>query len=133
MRFVIEGNPVAKGRPKMGKWGVYTPRKTKDAEAHIRLSVKRSEQCPKKPTSLPVAVAIDFYMEMPASWSNNKKMDMDGEVHTQRPDVDNLMKLTLDSLNGVLYQSDSQIYKITATKQWAKKGRTVLSVDTRDV
>ena len=31
----IPGEPVAKGRPRMGKYGVYTPTKTKNAEEAI--------------------------------------------------------------------------------------------------
>lgn len=30
--FIIYGQPVAKGRPRLGKWGTYTPEKTVNYE-----------------------------------------------------------------------------------------------------
>ena len=32
---------------------------------------------------------IEFYIQMPKSWSKKKKAKMNGEPHKQRPDLDN--------------------------------------------
>ena len=34
--FIIPGEPVAKGRPKLSRYGTYTPKKTKEYEEHIK-------------------------------------------------------------------------------------------------
>ena len=36
--FTIYGNPVAKGRPRLGKWGTYTPEKTVNYENLVQFS-----------------------------------------------------------------------------------------------
>ena len=38
MKFVIEGKPVGKGRPRLSRWGVYTPTKTVNYENLVRFS-----------------------------------------------------------------------------------------------
>lgn len=62
---------------------------------------------------------VKFYLSMPKSWSEKKKESMNGKYHTSKPDIDNLIKAFLDCL----IDDDSGIYKITASKYWATKGR----------
>jgi Holliday junction resolvase RusA-like endonuclease len=38
--------------------------------------------------------------------------------HTQRPDFDNLCKITLDALTGVIFVDDCQVCDIRVVKQW---------------
>jgi len=59
-----------------------------------------------------------FHMPMPRSWSNKKKKLMDGKPHTQRSDVDNLLKALLDSI----YEEDSHIWDISIRKVWSYEG-----------
>lgn len=63
-------------------------------------------------------VNVNFYLSMPKSWSNKKKLMMDGKPHQQKPDVDNLIKSLFDSL----LEDDSFIYRVNAGKYWASKG-----------
>lgn len=62
--------------------------------------------------------ALLFLMPMPKSWSKKRKAEMNGELHTQKPDVDNMTKAVLDSL----YDDDSAIHTICARKIWAYEG-----------
>lgn len=55
---------------------------------------------------------------MPPSWSEKKKLAMDGKPHQQTPDIDNLTKGYFDAL----YEQDCVIWKITAQKVWARDG-----------
>jgi Holliday junction resolvase RusA-like endonuclease len=38
--------------------------------------------------------------------------------HTQKPDLDNLIKLVLDSCNEIVFQDDSQIVELLIAKSW---------------
>jgi Holliday junction resolvase RusA-like endonuclease len=58
---------------------------------------------------------IIFYMEMPKSWSQKKRIEMLGEPHRQKPDLDNLIK----ALGDALYGDDSGIASIKAAKVWS--------------
>jgi len=67
---------------------------------------------------LPESVELKFYLPMPDSWSEKKKALMNGKPHKQKPDLDNLEKALLDSLN----KQDSNIYRIHASKWYSYKG-----------
>ena len=53
-----------------------------------------------------------------------------------KPDVDNLEKFVLDSLNGVLYDGDSQVVTLNATKMYNNEesylGSTEVFIDKID-
>lgn len=61
---------------------------------------------------------IDFRLPMPNSWSKKKKEEMEGKPHTQRPDLDNLIK----AVNDALLEEDSIVYRFEASKWWGKEG-----------
>lgn len=63
---------------------------------------------------IPVPCDLIFFISMPASWSQKKKLAMNGQPHTQKPDLDNLCKALFDSV----FESDSQIWKFRAEKRW---------------
>jgi Holliday junction resolvase RusA-like endonuclease len=63
--------------------------------------------------------AVTFHIPMPKSWSKRKKALMERTGHTQKPDIDNLLKALLDSL----YEDDSHIHAIAGmNKRWAYEG-----------
>ena len=62
---------------------------------------------------------VTFWMPMPASWSEAKRVRQDGQPHQQRPDIDNLLKALLDAI----YEDDAGIWHIGgAQKRWARDG-----------
>ena len=63
-----------------------------------------------------------FYIEMPNSWSKKKKEMMEGQAHTEKPDLDNLLK----SINDALLAEDSVVYRIEASKWWGSKNKIVI-------
>lgn len=94
--FFVPGQPVPKGRPRMGKGGCYTPQRTKDYEKRVWVHAKKAG-CRKLSGS--VHLELFFHMNRPS-----------------RADVDNLAKSVLDGLNGVLYNDDRQITTLSVTK-----------------
>ena len=92
IRLVVYGNAKSKARPRRGKYGnFYTPVKTKDWEATVRLQVK-AQMGSQKPLEGKLHVTIKFYMRRKG-----------------RQDIDNMSKAIFDALNGVLWGDDSQI------------------------
>ena len=61
---------------------------------------------------------IIFKIPMPKSWSGRKRALMDGKLHRQKPDWDNLGK----ALSDAVYDDDSKIADIRITKRWAVHG-----------
>ena len=62
---------------------------------------------------------IVFEIPMPKSWSKKKKKLMDGKPHTQRPDIDNLLKALMDAT----LPEDSHIHFLDGVKKiWRNNG-----------
>ena len=66
---------------------------------------------------------ILFVIPMPASWSGVKKAKMLGELHQQKPDIDNLLKAFFDC-----FGEDCHIANVQATKRWGKTGEIRIGV-----
>ncbi len=67
--------------------------------------------------------AITFVMPMPKSWSKKKAKRLDGQPHTQVPDIDNLLKALLDSC----YTQDKGIYFLSGlSKRWGTTGKIII-------
>jgi Holliday junction resolvase RusA-like endonuclease len=106
----INITPVAKPRmTKSDKW--------KRRPAVLKYRAFCDELRLKYQQPLPASVRIDFEIAMPDSWAEKKKekMWLAGH-HTTKPDLDNLVKSVLDAL----CKDDSHIYRIHASKMWAR-------------
>ena len=60
---------------------------------------------------------IEFYIQMPKSWSKKKKELHNGSPHKQRPDLDNYIKAWCDSV----FEEDSVVWRFKASKRWTDK------------
>lgn len=125
-KYRIPIDPVAKARPRVCKNGhAYTPAKTLEYERVIAIAT-----CNLRMTGA-VCLHMVFEMQMPKSWSQKKRNEMNGKPHLQRPDTDNLVKAVMDGMKGC-WLDDSQVYEIHANKVWAESGAVTISVDGRE-
>ena len=69
---------------------------------------------------------ITFNVPMPKSWPKYKALEMDGQPHRQRPDIDNYCKAIFDAL----YEDDSGIADISLSKRWATEGSIEIGIKT---
>lgn len=65
---------------------------------------------------------LEFVLPMPKSWGKNKRANLVGQPHQQKPDVDNLAKAVMDSL----LDEDSHIWSLKATKRWGETGSLII-------
>ena len=65
---------------------------------------------------------VTFILPLPESLSKKTKKTRNGKPHTIRPDLDNLIK----SLSDAIYENDSVIYDIWATKIWGYEGKIII-------
>lgn len=121
--FSIDCNPVGKGRPRFRRQGnfvkVYSEKKTVDFEQLIRQRAKEAMGS-SQPLETPVAVFCYIRMPVTSSWSKKRILScLEGsEGHCKRPDLDNLVKVAADGMNGVVYKDDCQIVILHATKKY---------------
>jgi len=81
------------------------------------------------PIGGPVEVVVNAHMLVPKSWSLKKRLAaIAGQIKpVTKPDLDNIVK-ALDGMNGIVVVDDSQIVKLTATKQYAETPQLIVSV-----
>jgi len=120
---IINGEPVAKGRPRMTRRGfVYTPAATRKFEAHGRLSAQLAMDG-RPPIEAPVRIELLIELPMPASWSKRKTADaITGHIRpTSRPDVDK--KAFLDAISTIVVADDAQVVEVYVVGGHAREHR----------
>ena len=117
MKFEILGKPTGKGRPRLGKYGTYTPQKTRDYEDLVKLSFKNKYKV--EPSEREIKMKITAVFEPPRRLSKKKRAELidweQGYMH--KPDIDNIAKIILDALNGLAYKDDNQVTALLLFKQ----------------
>lgn len=123
--YSVYGEPVGKGRPRFARRGnfvsTYSPQKTKTYEDEIRMMAKAAMGA-SEPLETPVTVAIYIRVGIPASFSKQKRKDaLSGILKpTKKPDLDNVAKCFLDSMNEIVYLDDKQVINLHVTKVYAE-------------
>ncbi|MBT1171717.1 RusA family crossover junction endodeoxyribonuclease [Bifidobacterium sp. SO4] len=97
--LLLPGDPVPKGRPRVYRGHAVTPKRTVQAENRLEAEFRRKYP-QTAPYQCPVRLDAEFWMS-----------------HKGRPDLDNLLKLVLDGLNGVAYLDDKQVVETHAFKR----------------
>ena len=75
-------------------------------------------------TTDPVYVGITFLFQRPKSHYNSKGLLKPNApmFKMTKPDIDKLVRSTLDGCTGILFKDDSQVASLMATKQYANEG-----------
>lgn len=133
IRLTVPGDPVGKARPRVVRGGhAFTPTKTVNYETQVRERFA-AEYPGFVPLSGPVALVLTAFFRVPQSRSGRQRAAMlAGEIHpTVKPDVDNLLKIVADSLNGLAYLDDKQICAAQVVKKYADAPRVEITVKER--
>lgn len=76
-----------------------------------------------KPFEMPISVETEFcYLKVPTKLPHLK------DYPAKRPDADNLLKIVLDSGNGILWKDDAFICELFARKSYADKEQILITV-----
>lgn len=108
IQFTVPGVPVGKGRPRVTRYGTYTPQKTKDYEALVR-RCWQTQSGQTFPGEKGIVATFNAYFPIPKRTSKKKAGQMEGRLYLHKPDSDNIAKGILDALNGNAYQDDSAV------------------------
>ena len=136
--FTIEGEPKGKGRPRFsvvnGRVHTRTPDGTVIYENMVKLSYRDACKEPMYDKDVPLVVQITAFYGIPKSTSKKKRQDMLFEKirPTKKPDIDNLCKVVLDSLNQIAYHDDAQIVKATVSKFYSDYPRVFVQLWTQE-
>lgn len=115
----IDVRPFPKERPRLsGRRIVYTPYKTRSFENRIAYEWKKKY----KDLILKGAVKLDLLFCFKKAKSCKKTL------HTQRPDIDNLLKSILDGLNKVAFVDDCQVVELNSKKVFSDTDKILITV-----
>lgn len=132
IEFEILGKPVGKARPRMNTYtGVaYTPTKTVNYETLVKY-IFTNKFKNFKPFEGKIKAKITAIFEVPKSYSNKKRtMLLNTKCsYTHKPDVDNITKIILDSLNKLAYKDDAQISKLEVEKTYGEQEKVIVELE----
>lgn len=130
--FEVPGKIVGKGRPRLNTYTgiVYTPTKTKDYE--LLLEQYFLLKYPKfKMLEDRVKVSILAYFAIPKSTkkADAKEMLENSISPTKKPDIDNVVKIVLDSMNKFAFKDDTQITKLEIEKRYGVDEKICIRIE----
>lgn len=133
MYFKVPGRLAGKGRPRAtvigGKARMYTPAATASAEDRVR-EAWRAEGCPYLGEGA-LSIEVRLYEQRPAGHFTSKgALSAAGKrklYPAHKPDLDNVLKLVGDALNGCAWRDDSQFVSARILRQWAVRDEAVVS------
>ncbi|CAN7339924.1 MULTISPECIES: RusA family crossover junction endodeoxyribonuclease [Paraburkholderia] len=135
--FTVDGEPVAKGRPRASRTDtgirMRTPKKTKSYESKIRAAATAA-MFGGIPFGRPVSLKVEIYLPIPASWpkARQTKAAQDVVRATNKPDADNVVKAVKDAMNEIVYEDDSQVVELSARKRYGREPRVEIEVKELD-
>lgn len=133
IKFVIPGQPVGQGRPRVVHRGRYVhafdPPKSRYYKRTARLILMEVYQG--KPLAGPVRVTVRAFFKIPKSYTKKKKKAcLSGqEKPTKKPDIDNIIKGVMDACNGYAYLDDKQVVEVQMSKQYAAEPKVVVEIE----
>ncbi len=130
LRIIVPGKPTGKGRARFSRatGRAYTPEQTARRENLIALAA-RDAMAGKKLLEDALAVRVDVFMQVPKSFSRDKKSKAYAGLlrPTSGSDVDNILK-TLDVLNGIVWVDDKQIVELCGYKYYSDTPRMEITI-----
>ena len=125
LMFTVPGVPKGKARPRVTRTGhAFTPKGTVEYENMVRMSFVTAypDRVP-IPANVPVSAGIKAYFPIPKSWSKKKREAAELDAPTKKPDLDNIAKSILDSLNTIAFCDDSQVVYLMVSKHYSDRPR----------
>ena len=130
--FEVPGIVIGKGRPRLNSYTgvVYTPTRTKDYESLVEqyflLKYPRFKILEGR-----IKVNIIAYFSIPKTTKKSEINEMlDNNISpTKKPDIDNIVKVVLDSMNKFAFRDDNQITKLEVEKKYALEDKVYVKIE----
>lgn len=121
---VIEGKIKGKARPRVFNNHAITPKDTVQYENWVKLCYKQQDGCKYEGA---IKANIIAYYKVPKSYTKKRVQEIEKglDYPTKKPDLDNIAKIILDSLNKIAYEDDSQIVELNVIKKWTTETERV--------
>jgi len=128
IQFTVYGTPVGKGAGRAiinrysHKCAIMTPDKTRQFMTYVKLIA--SQNRPKQILDCPLQIDATFYFTRPKS----KKNEIKFPYPTVKYDIDNLCKLLLDCMTGIIYHDDKLVVNANLKKRYGDPPRIEVTI-----
>ncbi len=130
--FEVIGDIKGKARPRVNTYTgqAYTPAPTKDYETlvkqYFKIKYPRYEQLEGR-----ISVKIIAYFKIPKNATKKEKNLIEEGLlsPTKKPDIDNIVKIILDSMNKMAFKDDNQITKIEVQKVYGEEEKVYIRIE----
>ena len=131
--FTLTGNPIPLKRHRVSRnGGMYDPSSKDKKQVWLQIAKWK----PKRPLAGDIMIKLVFTMERPKNQYRTGKYkhllkDNVSEYHSYKPDLDNMVKLICDVIQGKdrMICDDSQICMLQAEKVWGFAGKTEVVIE----
>ena len=124
----LHGDPIPWKRPghNMHTGAIYDEQKKQKESWRWVLKAQYREE----PTRAPLDIGMIFYFPIPASTSARRRTQMLNGVihHMSKPDADNLAKFALDTMTGVIFEDDCQVFRLSVEKRYSNNPGTYIQI-----
>lgn len=122
-RAATKGSTRLVPHPTSGKPIIITDSKTLKAwTADVQWSA-RANRVPLRLKPAAIGLRVWFLFERPARVAVNDRPFM-----TVKPDIDKLLRASLDALTGIAYEDDSQVVEVQTIKRYSARTETILQI-----
>jgi Holliday junction resolvase RusA-like endonuclease len=138
IHFHVPGQPVGKGRPRIGMVAgharMFTPEKTVSYESTVALFAAQA-MAGRPLLTGPVNLQMRVDFAIPASWSMKKQRAAEaGQIlPAVKPDADNVAKAICDAINGVVWKDDVQVVDLTVRKRYSMVPGVAVQIESVEI
>lgn len=122
-RAATKGSTRIVPHPKSGKPIIIADSKTLDAWTGDVQWSARANRVPLRSKPAAIGLRVWFLFERPASVPAGERPFM-----TVKPDIDKLLRASLDALTGIAYEDDSQVVEVQTFKRYSARTETILQI-----
>lgn len=125
--IVIEGCPIAQARVRLGRRGfVYDPNARDKHIIKAYLKQNNDYGLYNNPK-----ISFLFVMPIPPSTSKKNKdlYEVSYSKHSKKPDIDNLVKLYLDCMDGIFFEGDQKVSLGYCVKIYGVDPKTIIYIE----
>lgn len=133
IRFTVPGEPKGKARPrvftnKAGRSQAITPQDTLSYENLVRWVFTNTMESKKLQGEIEAKIVAMYPIPKSMTKKNRQLID-EGKLHpTKKPDLDNVAKIILDSLNKIAFDDDSQVIRLIVEKHFSDEPRVEVTL-----
>lgn len=137
--FSIPGKVKGQPRPRITTVGghprAYDPQDAVDYKSWVRMRCIDAMRVSHNTDPCPIAgtgyqLEIVAHVSVPSSWSKKRAAAaLRGEVEPRvKPDADNIAKIIMDAINGILWRDDKDVTSLMVSKVYSEKETVCVTV-----